>query len=219
MDKKVRYLSGAVMCAAGGAAMKMFLVSEKWATVWDFSYVQNGYLISAHPFNIGYHWTTCLGMLGVVFLIRGVMQIVSKEEKYPAGSAAASLFLGNICAWDLFDSISETYYGLFLGWDNRVMDICRILQAASFLAAAALVCVIFWRRGERKNGRTYQLLGALLLLTAGGSLFIRTFCNMWFFWQTAAAAGLTAMACGGRAWKRQMEKRRKRREWRVITNV
>ena len=120
---------------------------------------------------------------------------------------------------DLFDSISETYYGLFLGWDNRVMDICRILQAASFLAAAALVCVIFWRRGERKNGRTYQLLAALLLLTAGGSLFIRTFCNMWFFWQTAAAAGLTAMACGGRAWKRQMEKRRKRREWRVITNV
>ena len=158
MDKNIRYLSGAVMCAAGGTAMKMFLISEKWATIRDLSYVQDGHLISAHPFNIGYHWTTCLGMMGAVLLIRGVMQILSREEKYPAGSAAASLFLGNICAWDLFDSISETYYGLFLGWDNRVMDICRILQAASFLAAAALVCVIFWRRGERKNGRTYQLL-------------------------------------------------------------
>lgn len=220
MYKNKRDKAGLVMCAAGGVIARMFLVSEKWMTVPDFCYVlEDGRMVSAHPFDIGFQWTTCLGMLGVILFTLGVIRFLHRSERCVAGTVATVVFLINICAWDFFDSISETYYGLMLGWDNSWMDICHILEIVSILAAVALLFNMLWRGSERANGVAYRTLAVMLVLAAGGSMLIKTFCNMWFFWQAVAAVGLTAIVCGGPTLKWYMGKRRKRREWRVITNV
>ncbi|MDM8236715.1 hypothetical protein [[Ruminococcus] torques] len=82
MSRILQYIIGGIMCIAGGLLQALFLISDHMMKS-PVAYVEG---IKGYKFNIGFHWTTLVGMLGVLMLVMGI-RILLKAKKYVLGMA------------------------------------------------------------------------------------------------------------------------------------
>lgn len=203
---------GVVSIVGAGLAV-LFLIDDRWMR--DPScYVEqiHGY---GYKFNIGFHWTTLLGMLGIILFLTGIYLLLDLK-KYVIEMVASSVFLINFSAWDFFISTSETYYRLVLGYEGDIVIWSDILKYISAVFMAGLVITVIQSKMDGCESVPCRVLSALVLVSATGSLMIKTVCNQWFFFQTLLAFMVPILICVGRKWYETVQKRKRRAGWRVL---
>ena len=111
-----------------------------------------------YKLNIGFHWTTLIGMLGVILLVLGARKILEIEQ-YIIGAAAFTVCIINLCSWKFFRSMSEIYYEKEVSFGVTLSY--RIL--AILVVASALGCIMI----KTIYNSWYLLQTALAGLTGG----------------------------------------------------
>lgn len=206
MSRKWQYITGGSICIVGGILQALFLIRDRMMKS-PITYVEG---IRTHKFNIGFHWTTLVGMLGVLMLVMGI-RILLKAEKYVLGMAVTAAFLINVFSWEFFLDTSMTYYELVLGYDQKILWGYKILWFLSILSMAALVIVMLCKRKEENVTIPYHVLSAVVLLLSIGCLVFKTVCNQWYLVQAVLVIFLTWILCGRKIlykkWKRNGEEK------------
>ena len=192
----IRYTINGIMCIAGEILMAVFLISDRWMRNPNYYDEEIGRIV--HRFNIGFHWTTLIGMVGVILLIAGAANLI-KVEKYALGLAAFTALAVNLCSWDFFFSMSETYFELVLEFDARIVLVYYSLKALSVIFAVLLFVIMMMSKKKKKASLSYRVLAVLTLISALGCLLFITVCNHWYLLQSALAILAVALLFGGRA--------------------
>ena len=193
--------------------MAVFLISDRWMRNPNYYDEKAGGIV--HRFNIGFHWTTLIGMAGVVLLIAGAAGLI-KVKKYVLGLTALTALTVNLCSWEIFFSMSETYFELVLGFDRRIVLVYYSLKLLSVIFAAILLVIMMMNRKKEKVSLPYRILSALTLLSALGCLLFITICNHWYLLQSILAVLAVALLFGGQILYAHIEKKRRRAGWRVL---
>ena len=209
----IRYIINGIMCIMGGVLMAVFLISDRWMRNPNYYDEKAGGIV--HRFNIGFHWTTLIGMAGVVLLIVGAAGLI-KVEKYVLGLTALTAVAVSLCSWEFFFSMSETYFELVLGFDRRIVLVYYSLKLLSLIFAVILLAIMIMNKKKNKVLLSYRILAALTLLSALGCLLFITVCNHWYLLQSALAVLAVALLFGGQILYAYIEKKRRRAGWRVL---
>lgn len=203
---------GGVSAVGVGLAI-LFLIDDRWMRDPRYYIEQiHGY---GYKFNIGFHWTTLLGMLGIILFLTGICLLLDLK-KYVIEMAASSVFLINLLAWDFFISTSETYYRLVLGYEANIVIWSNIFKYISAILMAGLVIAVIQSKMDDRESVSCRVLSALVLVSATGSLLMKTVCNQWFFFQTLLAFMVVILICVGRKRYETMQQRKRRAGWRVL---
>ena len=197
----------------GGILMAVFLISDRWMRNPNYYDEKAGGIV--HRFNIGFHWTTLIGMAGVILLIAGATNLI-KVEKYVLGLTALTAVAVSLCSWEFFFSMSETYFELVLGFDRRIVLAYYSLKLLSLIFAVILLAIMIMNKKKNKVSLSYRILAALTLLSALGCLLFITVCNHWYLLQSALAVLAVAFLFGGQILYAYIEKKRRRAGWRVL---
>ena len=205
-------LYGGVSVVGAGLAV-LFLIEDRWMR--SPRYYIDEIQDYGYKFNIGFHWTTLLGMLGIILFLTGICFLMDLK-KYVIEMAASSVFLIDLLAWDFFISTSETYYRLVLGYEANIVIWSNILKYISVILMAGLVIAVIQSKMDGGESVSCRVLSALVLVSATGSLMIKTVCNQWFFFQTLLAFMTVILICVGRKRYETMQKRKRRAGWRVL---
>ncbi len=67
-----------ILSIAGAFLTSIFLISEKWMS--SPRQYDKELEDMVYRFNLGFHWTTMLGMLGVILLVFGMQSLMKKEK-------------------------------------------------------------------------------------------------------------------------------------------
>ena len=197
----------------GAGLAVLFLIDDRWMRDPRYYIEQiHGY---GYKFNIGFHWTTLLGMLGIILFLTGICLLLDLK-KYVIEMAASSVFLINLLAWDFFISTSETYYRLVLGYEANIVIWSNIFKYISAILMAGLVIAVIQSKMDGRESVSCRVLSALVLVSATGSLLMKTVCNQWFFFQTLLAFMVVILICVGRKRYETMQQRKRRAGWRVL---
>lgn len=203
---------GGVSVVGAGLAV-LFLIDDRWMRDPKYYIEQiHGY---GYKFNIGFHWTTLLGMLGIILFLTGICLLLDLK-KYVIEMAASSVFLINLLAWNFFISTSETYYRLVLGYEANIVIWSNIFKYISAILMAGLVIAVIQSKMDGHESVSCRVLSALVLVSATGSLLMKTVCNQWFFFQTLLAFMVVILICVGRKRYETMQQRKRRAGWRVL---
>lgn len=203
---------GGVSAVGAGLAV-LFLIDDRWMRDPRYYIEQiHGY---GYKFNIGFHWTTLLGMLGIILFLTGIYLLLDLK-KYVIEMASSSVFLINFFAWDFLISTSETYYRLVLGYEANIVIWSDILKYISAILMAGLVIAVIQSKMDGCESVSCRVISAVVLVSATGSLMIKTVCNQWFFFQTLLAFMAVILICVGRKWYETMQQRKRRAGWRVL---
>lgn len=206
MSRKLQYITGGIMCIVGGALQALFLISDRMMKS-PVTYVEGA---RAYKFNIGFHWTTLIGMLGVLMLVMGIRNLI-KAEKYVLGAVAAVAFLINVSGWEFFLDTSITYYDLVLEYDGMNLWGYRIACFLSSLLMIALLIIMLYKRNEQGVTISYRVVSVVVLLLSIGGLIFKTICNQWYLVQAIFVIVLTWILCSGKIlynkWKRNGEEK------------
>lgn len=168
------------LAAIGASLAALFLIDDRWMRDPRYYIEQiHGY---GYKFNIGFHWTTLLGMLGIILFLTGICLLLDLK-KYVIETAASSVFLIDFLAWDFFISTSETYYRLVLGYEANIVIWSNILKYISAVLMAGLIIAVIQSKMDGRESVSCRVLAALVLVSATGSLMLKTVCNQWFFFQ------------------------------------
>ena len=119
MNDYIKYIINGMMCIAGGILAAVFLVSDRWMRDPNVYSEELGQIV--HRFNIGFHWTTLIGMAGVVLFLAGTAGLMGLE-RYVLGITALTLTAVNLCSWSFFVSMSGDYFQLA---GNYVYILCH----------------------------------------------------------------------------------------------
>ena len=203
---------GGVSVVGAGLAV-LFLIDDRWMR--NPRYYIEEIQDYGYKFNIGFHWTTLLGMLGIILCLTGICLLLDLK-KYVIEMAALSVFLIDLLAWDFFISTSETYYRLVLGYEANIVIWSNILKYISVILMAGLVIAVIQSKMDGGESVSCRVLSALVLVSATGSLMIKTVCNQWFFFQTLLAFMTVILICVGGKRYETMQKRKRRAGWRVL---
>ena len=76
MNDYIKYIINGMMCIAGGILAAVFLVSDRWMRDPNVYSEELGQIV--HRFNIGFHWTTLIGMAGVVLFLAGAYHFIKE---------------------------------------------------------------------------------------------------------------------------------------------
>ena len=89
-------------------------------------------------------------MLGVILIILGILSL-AKKEKCVMTSAAFTLYLIHVGAWEYLLSSSASYMTLVWALDSKVMIIYPILSVTAAIFTVALLVVIFLPQADKKS--------------------------------------------------------------------
>lgn len=206
MNRKFQYITGGGICILGGLLQSLFLISDRMMKS-PTEYVEG---IRSYKFNIGFHWTTLLGMFGVLMLVMGI-RILLEAEKYVLGMVATVAFLINVSTWKFFLDTSMTYYGLVLECDKKILWGYKILWILSILLMAALLITVLYTWKEKGVTTLYRIFSVAVLLLSIGCLMFKTVCNQWYLIQAILVILFTWILCGRKIlykkWKRNGEEK------------
>lgn len=187
----------------------MFLVSDRWMRDPNVYSKELGQVV--HRFNIGFHWTTLIGMAGVVLFIVGAAGLL-EVERYVLGITALILTAINLCSWSFFVSMSETYFELVLGADRKIVFVYHVLKLLSAIFAFILLAIMLMNRKKNKNFLFYRILAGFVLVLSAACLLFITVCNHWYLFQAVLSAVTVVLLFGGRMLYGYIEKRKVGRE-------
>lgn len=168
-----------------------------------------------YKLNIGFHWTTLIGMLGVVLLVLGVRKVLEIEQ-YIIGATAFTVCIINFCSWKFFLSMSEIYYEKEVSFGERIIQFYYILKLLSIIFAVALLIIMLWKMDEKKVALPYRILAILVIASALGCIMIKTIYNSWYLLQTALAGLTVGIVCGSKRMYCYIKKKKRRKGWRVL---
>lgn len=161
-----------ILSIAGAFLTSIFLISEKWMS--RPRHYDKELEDMVYRFNLGFHWTTMLGMLGVILLVFG-MQSLMKKEKYVMASAVFTLFIIHVGAWDYLLLTSKTYFELILELDHKIMLIYPILSDGAVLLIAILLVAMFGKHIDKRGRGVYRVVGVLAFLSLLGCIYSKQF--------------------------------------------
>ena len=193
----------------GGILAAVFLVSDRWMRDPNVYSKELGQVV--HRFNIGFHWTTLIGMAGVVLFIVGAAGLL-EVERYVLGITALILTAINLCSWSFFVSMSETYFELVLGADRKIVFVYHVLKLLSAIFAFILLAIMLMNRKKNKNFLFYRILAGFVLVLSAACLLFITVCNHWYLFQAVLSAVTVVLLFGGRMLYGYIEKRKVGRE-------
>ena len=203
---------GGVSVVGAGLAV-LFLIEDRWMR--SPRYYIDEIQDYGYKFNIGFHWTTLLGMLGIILFLTGICFLMDLK-KYVIEMAASSVFLINLLAWDFFISTSDTYYRLVMGYETNIVIWSNILKYISAVFMVGLVIAVIQSKMDGCESVSCRVLSALVLVSATASLMIKTVCNQWFFFQTLLAFMVVILIHVGRKQHETMLIRKRRAGWKVL---
>ena len=164
---------GGVSVVGVGLAV-LFLIDDRWMRDPRYYIEQiHGY---GYKFNIGFHWTTLLGMLGIILCLTGIC-LLPNLKKYVIEMVASSVFLIDLLAWDFFISTSETYYRLVMGYETNIAIWSNILKYISAVFMVGFVIAVIQLKMDGCESVSCRVLSALVLVSATGSLMINIIRN------------------------------------------
>lgn len=202
-----------VLSIAGVFLTAVFLISEKWMrSPRHYDQELNDIV---YRFNLGFHWTTMLGMLGVILLVFGILSLMKKEECIMA-SAVFTLFIIHVSAWDYLLSSGKSYIELVLELDNKILLIYPVLFCVSVIFTIVLLVVIFAKRNNKRGNLFYRVTAVLAFLCLLGCLIFKTICNQWYLFQALLSECIVICLFGGRLRYRQYRKEKRREGWKVV---
>lgn len=208
-----RCIIGGAMCFIGVILTAEFLINDQWMRDSSYYDKETGMLI--YKLNIGFHWTTLIGMLGVVLLVLGARKILEIEQ-YIIGAAAFTVCIINFCSWKFFLSMSEIYYEKEVSFGERIIQFYYILKLLSIIFAVALLIIMLWKMDEKKVTLSYRILAILVVASALGCIMIKTIYNSWYLLQTALAGLTVGIVCGSKRMYCYIKKKKRRKGWRVL---
>lgn len=174
--------------ATGIFLMAEFLVSMRWAR--NTSYYDEELQQTVFTIQMGFHWTTLLGMFGCIIIVLGIFSLL-KIKQCKLGAASMVAFLINLGAWKSFWFMSR-YYCDFTIDELMLHD---ILPWASY--GIALILLIFVLK--REKGKWLKILtgclSILLLIVVLYDLFLKSVADRWFFYQAVGAVVVTEVLC------------------------
>lgn len=150
-----------ILSITGAFLTAVFLISERWMS--SPQYYDQELNDIVYRFNLGFHWTTMLGMLGVILLVFGILSLIKKEECVMA-SAVFTLFVIHMSAWDYLLSSSKTYIELVLELDNKILLIYPVLFCVSVIFTIVLLVAIFAKRNNKRGNLFYRVTAVLAFL-------------------------------------------------------
>lgn len=192
-----------LLSIAGAILTAVFLISEKWMS--SPRYYDKEIEDIVYRFNLGFHWTTILGMLGVILLVFGIQSLVKKEE-YVMASAVFTLFVIHVSAWDYLLSSSKRYFELVLGLDHRIMMIESVLFGGAIICTILLLAVMFGKQGNKRGNMFYRVTAVLAFLCLLGCIIFKTICNRWYLFQALPAVCIVIFVFEGRLRYRKYRK-------------
>lgn len=208
MNYYIKYMINGIMCITGAILAAVFLVSDRWMRNPNVYSKELGQVV--HRFNIGFHWTTLIGMAGVVLLIVGATGLL-EMERYVLGITALTVTAINLCSWSFFVSMSETYFELVLGVEREMGFIYHVLKLLSAILAFILLAIMLTNRKKNNNFLFYRILaGGVLILSA--CLLLITVCNHWYLFQSVLSAVIVVLLFGGRMLYGYVKKRKTGRQ-------
>lgn len=202
-----------ILSIVGVFLTAIFLSSEKWMS--SPRYYDKELEEIVYKFNLGFHWTTMLGMLGVILLVFGIQSLVKKEE-YVMVSAVFTLFIIHVSAWDYLLSSSKTYFELVLGLDDKIILIYFILLGGSVIFTIILLASMFGKQGNKRGRLFYRGTAVLALLCLLGCIIFKTICNQWYLFQALLVVCIVICLFEGRLRYRQYRKKKRREGWKVV---
>ena len=202
-----------ILIITGVFLTAVFLISERWMS--SPQYYDQKLNDMVYRFNLGFHWTTMLGMLGVILLVFGILSLIKKEECVMA-SAVFTLFVIHMSTWDYLLSSSKTYIELVLELDNKIMLVYSVLFCMSVIFTIVLLAAIFVKRGNKRGNLFYRVTAVFAFLCSLGCLIFKTICNQWYLFQALLSVGIVVWLFGGRLRYRQYTKKKRREGWKVL---
>ena len=216
MRNHIREIIWGVTALLGAGLTGLFLISHR--RMGETSYYSEKIDHIIYKLDIGFHWTTLIGMIGVILFILGVQSLL-KAEKYVLGTAALTVSVIHLCAWDFFSYASTRYAELV--YKNYNVSNWKFMydsvKSLSMILTIGLLAVMLWKMKEAKNPVSYYILSILTFLSALSCMLYITICNQWFLFQTITAVAAIIVVCGGRRIYPLIKKKRKRAGWKVIT--
>ena len=213
MNYYIKYMINGIMCITGAILAAVFLVSDRWMRNPNVYSKELGQVV--HRFNIGFHWTTLIGMAGVVLLIVGAAGLL-EMERYVLGITALTVTAINLCSWSFFVSMSETYFELVLGAEPGTVLVYYGMKLLSAIFAVILLVIMLMNKNRKKNSLSYRILAGLVLTLSTVCLLFITICNHWYLFQACLAAVTVVLLFGGRRLYGYIEKRKRRAGWKVL---
>lgn len=209
MNYYIKYMINGIMCITGAILAAVFLVSDRWMRDPNVYSKELGQVV--HRFNIGFHWTTLIGMAGVVLLIVGAAGLL-EMERYVLGITALTVTAINLCSWSFFVSMSETYFELVLGVDQEMGFIYHVLKLLSAILAFILLAIMLTNRKKNNNFMFYRILAGIVLILSEAYLLLITVCNHWYLFQSVLSAVIVVLLFGGRMLYGYVKKRKEGRQ-------
>lgn len=205
-----------ILSIAGAFLTVNFLISEKWMSSPRHYDKELGHMV--YKFNLGFQWTTMLGMLGVILLVFGIQSLV-KKEKYVMASAVFTLFIIHVSAWDYLLLSSKTYFELVLELDNKIMLLYFIFLGGSVISTAILLAVIFGKQMDKRRRVFYRIAVILSFLCLLGCIVFKTICNQWYLLQALLTVCIVICLFEGRLRYQQYRKKKRYEGWKVISKT
>lgn len=204
MDYNIKNRIVKSMCPLGVILMIGFLIND--SLMRSAAYYDEKLGISLHHFNIGFHWTTLIGMAGVILLVIGI-QILRGTERYVIGMAASAIFIINLCTWKFFLSASKLYMELILEYNEQVIKWIvvgyYILTVISVVFMLGLSSFVVWGDidDEFNNIGVYRLFAIIVFVASGYGIVLKTICNQWYLVQTLIAVMTVSIISVVRNWR------------------
>lgn len=205
MNDYIKYIINGMMCIAGGILAAVFLVSDRWMRDPNVYSEELGQIV--HRFNIGFHWTTLIGMAGVVLFLMGAAGLMGLE-RYVLGITALTLTAVNLCSWSFFVSMSGDYFQLVLGVDQEIMFIYYAMKWLSVIFAVILLVIMLMNKKKKNEFLIYRIMSCLVLILSAACLLFITICNHWYLFQAVLAAAVVALLSGGRMYYRYIKEKK-----------
>ena len=202
-----------ILSIAGAFLTAFFLISEKWMS--SPRHYDKELETIVYKFNLGFHWTTILGMLGVILLVFGTQSLLKKEE-YVMAAAVFTLFIIHVSAWDYLLASSKTYIELVWGLNDKIILLYSILLGGSVIFTILLLAAMFGKQGNKRKNLFYRVAAILAFSCLLGCLIFKTICNPWYLFQALLAVCIMIFVFLGRLRYRQYKKKKRRKGWKVV---
>lgn len=153
--------------------------------------------LPATKFDVGFHWSTLLGMLGVLMFVTGLYITSKKNQQYKMGFLTLALNIITFCSWDFFINRAYWYYFFEFNDYDIMPKVYYSLCILEFFALATTVLIMIFCRYDNQLRKTYYLSSALSFLMGSICVFVKTITNQWFLWQTIVTIVILAIFLWG----------------------
>ena len=140
--------------------------------------------LSAIQFDVGFHWSTLLGMLGVLMFIAGLYMTSKKNQQYKMGFLALALNVITFWSWEFFiESAFKYYYFEFSEYDI-MPKVYYVLIFFELFALVITILIMIFCRSNNKLRKFYIFISTFSFLIGLICIFIQTITNPWFLCQS-----------------------------------